>query len=79
MEPKDITGGQTARQHEDTTLFPEETGLRKSGKAQSNEMVIAQEETQGQEQGSSQQRTKEMLWWERDRNSASTSQNKALI
>lgn len=67
------------REHEDTTLLPEETGLRKSGKAQSNEMVIAQEEKQGQEKGNGQQRTKEMLWWETDRSSASTVQNKGLI
>lgn len=55
------------------------TGLRKSGKAQSNEMVMAREEKQGREQGNGWQRTKETLWWERDRSSASTSQNKALI
>lgn len=48
------------RQREDTALFPEETGLRKSGKAQSDETVITQEEKQGQ--GNGQQRTKEMLW-----------------
>jgi len=66
------------RQHEGTTLFPEDTELRKSGKAQSNEMVIAREK-QGREHGNSPQRTEEMLWWESDRSSASTSWNKALI
>lgn len=44
-----------------------------SGKAQSNDMVIAWEEEQGQEQGNNWERTKEMLWWERDGSPASTS------
>lgn len=42
-------------------------------------MVTTWEEEQGQEQGNNWERTKEMLWWERDGSPASTSQNKALI
>lgn len=75
----------SARQHEHTTLFPEETRFRKSRKAQSNEIFCRQgtgitwEEKQRREQENAQQRTKEMQSWELDRSFASASQNKALI
>lgn len=58
---------------EDTTLLPKETNLEMSGKAQSNEIVIAWEQQQSQQQGNIWERTKEMLWWERDGIPASTS------
>lgn len=38
-------------------------------------MVTAWEKKQSQEQGNIWERTKEMLWWERDGSTASTSQN----